>query len=393
MHGNPNVARTALSIPALTALVIVGLSGACVSTVMPAVSAGFVAAYHISGHDVAWISSAELWGLMASTAVGTLIVGRYNWRLLSAVPLAICLVLDLLTTLTHSVEHLVALRLCAGFCEGMVVTVQSAGLGTSSDPVRNFSIFITAMMAMSAAFFVTMPILVSLSPIDGPMCALGLFAICSLIVVPFLPPRAAAAQSPTIAAKVRLVPLILGTASIFVFMVGVGLVWPLMSVIGQQLGIASKDIGWIFGQATIVTLVAVLFGSWLNIRIGRAIPLMAGAAAVLFSVIAISLHQRGLFSLIVVSFLSGWMFSFPYYFGLVGQADPIGRASAFGMSVQFLGLAVGPPIGAMLMGDGAGFGNAELAAALFVVACVLGIAGDRSLRRATAEAPNYLVTQ
>jgi MFS family permease len=159
------------------------------------------------------------------------------------------------------------------------------------------------------------------------------------------------------------------------------------------LGIASKDIGWIFGQATIVTLVAVLFGSWLNIRIGRAIPLMAGAAAVLFSVIAISLHQRGLFSLIVVSFLSGWMFSFPYYFGLVGQADPIGRASAFGMSVQFLGLAVGPPIGAMLMGEGAGFGNAELAAALFVVACVLGIAGDRSLRRATAEAPNYLVTQ
>jgi len=387
---NISVNRSGSGLVRLVALMIVGLSGAVVTTVMPVVTAGFVAAYHISQSGAAWISSAELCGLTASTAVGALLVGRFNWRLLTGLPLIICLALDLLTTLTHSVPLLAALRLGAGFCEGMVVTVQAAGLGTSSNPVRNFSIFITAMMAISFAFFVTMPLLVSLNPILAPMCALGLFAICSLISVPFLPLRAAAAQSHSLAAKVQWTPLILGTLAILLFMIGVGLVWPLMGVIGLQLGVPPKASGLIFGEATIAALFAVLFGSWLHLRFGRALPLIGGACAVLFSVLAVALHQSGLFSLVVLVFLSGWMFSFPYYFGLVGSADPIGRASAFSMSIQFLGLAVGPPIGAMLMGNGSSFENAKLAAVLFVAACVLGIIGDRSLRQAAVKAPSPL---
>ena len=385
MNSDANRSSSSGLVP-LIALMIVGLSGAVVTTVMPVVTAGFVAAYHISQPGAAWISSAELCGLTASTAIGSFLVGRFNWRLLSGVPLIICLALDLMTTLTHAVPLLAALRLGAGFCEGMVVTVQAAGLGTSSNPVRNFSIFITAMMAISAGFFVTMPLLVSLNPIVGPMCALGLFAICSLISVPFLPSRAAAAQSHSMTAKVQPVPLILGMLAILLFMIGVGLVWPLMSVIGLQLGILLKASGPVFGEATIAALFAVLFGSWLHVRMGRVLPLIGSACAVLFSVLAIALHQSGLFSLIVLVFLSGWMFSFPYYFGLVGSADPIGRASAFSMSVQFLGLAVGPPVGAMLMGNGSSFDNAKLAAVLFVAACILGIAGDRTLRQAAVKA-------
>ncbi|WP_330296345.1 MFS transporter [Streptomyces sp. NBC_00503] len=138
--------------------------------------------------------------------------------------------------------------------------------------------------------------------------------------------------------------------------------WGVSGRIGaQQAGLSEVTLGIVFAAALGAGLLGVTAASALGARLGRAVPVGAGTAAIAGCVVLAS-HAHGLGTFAAGEVL--WNAFYPvvlsYAIGLAAALDPRGRWAVLVGSASSLGVACGPVAGSLLA-EGFGFPGMGLA--------------------------------
>jgi len=142
--------------------------------------------------------------------------------------------------------------------------------------------------------------------------------------------------------------------AMFTYFFAQGVIWAYLFLIGVDGGVSEQGVAnglmvsQFFGIAG--AMVPVVFG----IRFGRILPLavgILGGAAILF--LLLEPFNAFLFALIVSVYNFAWNTTHPFLLGAMASFDKNGRVVVYAVAAQMLGLATGPAVGALVLGEGA----------------------------------------
>jgi MFS family permease len=372
----------------IVAMTLVGLAGSSIAIIIPILIDAFSRYRGLDTGAAASVMSGEMLGMTISTALVAPAVRRFDRRLLALLSLVLCAVADVASMApVHGASSLYALRLAAGLGEGGMIAVVAAALGGTAVPARNFAIFVACNMLLSAIMFrIVPPLLVSFG-INGVFGALlvllGIAALALLIFPARVPaPPGGSASGTSVNASPLNMTVLLALIGVLIFFTACGTVWPLMPYFADLLKVPASTVASTLSNATMIGLVAALLATFVGARWGRMVPLVVAAGLLIVCMLAIGGLGASMFALAAALFMGAYMFSTPFYYATLAAADSSGRAVAFSMSVQFLGLTIGPLLGPRLNGYANGMGSIWAGIVLMVVAVAFISAAGAKIRRA-----------
>ncbi|MEU6848260.1 MFS transporter [Streptomyces sp. NPDC046716] len=277
--------------------------------------------------------------------------------------------------LASSVPLVVAGAMLGGFGSGTATAVAATGIAAQKDPHRASTLGLLSVSALAGALYLTIP---RISTGHGlPFAALALTALCVWPATHFLAapagPDNSAAPAPKSPLPYARSGMVLA-AVIVCWSMAQNSLWGVSSRIGtQQAGLSEIAVGSVFAIGLGAGLLGVMGAGALGARLGRAVPIGAGTAAIACC-IALSARADGL-----GSFAAGeiaWNTLYPvvlsYLLGLAASLDPRGRWAVLVGSASSLGTACGPLVGSSLS-QSAGFPTmgAVLAVLLLLLAVPL----------------------
>ncbi|WP_191969508.1 MFS transporter [Neorhizobium galegae] len=373
--------------PAITAMVVMTNLGPLTMLMTPAMIVSYTGTGHFSAGQAATLTSAELAAMTAVMLLTSSVIHRIDRRRWVALGLLLAASAHLASIFVTAYPLLLAIRFVAGAGIGVAYTVAVAALSATAQPDRNFGVSVTANQLAATAVLTTCS-WVGLNHGHGPTLAVVfVFTLLTALGIPWFPRRAPALamaeDSGDVAARATgIVPGLIGLGGMSLFLLGVGMVWPVVGLIAQSHGIASSTVGSALALAGLGGITAGLLVSALGARLGRIIALAIGSSGIAAGVLLLLVAYDG-WTLIMVApiIMFFWMFDIPYYLGAMSVLDGSGRLAVVGSATAPLGLAAGQAITATIVHGSNYTPVIAVSATLFVVALtsvVIGLtAGSR----------------
>jgi MFS family permease len=341
----------------IVALVSLGVSSAMVLLILPLLVAEATDKYGLDSRAAGWIAAADMIG----AAIGMAFIARRLAELDSnrtAFGGASLLIAgNLAAVFAPSVPWLFAVRLLTGFGAGMGLGIANAGLSRTSQPERNIGIYIVAALVSGAVVLRVFPTLSLVQGVDGLFGFLAAVACLPVVLSRFVSlssdrgstvrPDETRWLQPGQSSPLAAVAAIGG---IFTYFIGVGVLWANMQPLGMMRGIDKASIGTALGLASLLGAGGGLGSIVLGTRWGRFWPVSLMFAASLGATGLLELASVGGYFASASLILMGWNFVYPYLIGTLVTVDPTARLVPLAGSMQLLGIALGPALGAALFG-------------------------------------------
>jgi len=344
--------------------------------IMPAIVQGLIDGLGISRSDAGMVGSANVYGAALGALLAVLLVRRLPWRSASCVLLLGLIGIDLLTMLLDKAPALIALRFAHGVTGGMLVGIAYAVIARTEEPDRTFGVLLFVQFGLGGLGVLLLPGLV---PVYGTVvlfATLIAFSAAALAVLWFLPEYPARrvpgpGEAPPTPIAVR--PLALTLLAIFLFQAANMALFPYIISLGETAGLARGFILPTLAASSWVGLIGSGLVVWLSTRYGRLLPLVfaIGLTALGNGALHWSASQT-VFLLANCGVGITWAFVMPYLLGMCASFDASGRIAALGGLCSKLGLASGPLVAALMLGDG-GFGRVINLAVLMLLACIAAV--------------------
>lgn len=337
--------------------------------IMPALVSGLVDGLGFSARDAGLVGSANVYGAAFGALAITFAVARLQWRRTAIALLVLLIAVDLVSRFVITPWPLIALRAAHGFIGGMLVGVAFAVIARTRAPDRVFGVLLLVQFGLGGLGVMTLPRLVPDFGHGVLFMALVAFSAVTLAMVPFLadyPPRgvpaagasaAASTDASAVAAPAGRIAsrpqFALALLALFLFQASNMGLFSYILELGKDAGLAASFVASAVGAATWVGTAGCLLVIVIGTRFGRALPL---AIALAVTVIGLwGLHYAGNATVFVLAnCVTGitWSLVMPYLLGLSAAFDTTGRAAALGGFASKMGLASGPLLGALVLGDG-----------------------------------------
>ncbi|MGW4595715.1 MFS transporter [Streptomyces sp. NPDC004457] len=296
--------------------------------------------------------------LLGSATAGFLLASRVDRtgpRLLARAGLALAALGYGGAALTGAVPAVVAGAVVGGLGSGTVTAVAASGIAGQRDPHRVTTLGLLGVSALAGALYLTIP---HLGPGHGlPLAALALTALAVWPLTGRLSGRGAPAR-PAVGYDRLPHPRsgLLLAASMPCWSLAQNALWGVSGRIGlEQAHLTEVTVGAVFAVALGAGLLGVVGAGALGPRLGRALPIGAGTAAIAGCV------ALGAAATDLPAFAAGeiaWNLLYPvvlsYVIALAASLDPRGRWTVLVGSASSLGTAAGPLAGSALAA-GAGF--------------------------------------
>jgi len=329
--------------------------------IMPALVSGLVAGLGFSARDAGLVGSANVYGAAFGALAITFVVARLRWRRTAVALLALLIALDLVSRFVVTPWSLIALRALHGFIGGMLVGVAFAVIARTRTPDRVFGMLLLVQFGLGGLGVMTLPRLVPDFGHGVLFMALIAFSVVTLAMVPFLadyPPRAvpvAGASTPAApAGRIASRPqFALALLALFLFQASNMGLFSYILELGKGAGLAGSFVASAVGAATWVGTAGCLLVIVIGTRFGRMLPLAIALAVTVAGLWG--LHYAGNATVFVLAnCVTGitWSLVMPYLLGLSASFDTTGRAAALGGFASKMGLASGPLLGALILGEG-----------------------------------------
>ena len=344
------------SMTARTFLAFLASAGLFYVNIMPAIVSGLIEALGFTNQQAGNVASANMYGAAAGALFIVFLIKRINWRVASTIFLSTLIVIDLLSIKLSDPTTLLFVRFLHGFVGGMLVGTGFSLIARTLQPDRTFGVLLFVQFGLGGLGIMFIPGLVPEFGTQVLFYSLVAFSVVTFMMMPFLPDYAIPAkkeqQKQTAGNGIQKLPLILTLATIFLFqaanmglfafIIGLGEYYKLeMGFISTTLGIAS----WL-GLAGAGLVIAI--GS----RFGYLKSVLAG---ITFTALAmwILLYSNVPWIWIVSNCMIGitWGFTIAYLLGLASRFDVTGQMAAMGGFASKMGLASGPVVTAMLLGE------------------------------------------
>jgi len=344
------------SMIARTFLAFLASAGLFYVNIMPAIVSGLIEALGFTNQQAGNVASANMYGAAVGALFIVFLIKRINWRVASTIFLSTLIVIDLLSIKISDPTTLLFVRFLHGFVGGMLVGTGFSLIARTLQPDRTFGVLLFVQFGFGGLGIMFIPGLVPEFGTQVLFYSLVAFSAVTFMMMPFLPDYAISEkkeqQKQTAGNGIQKLPLMLTLATIFLFqaanmglfafIIGLGEYYKLeMGFISTTLGIAN----WLgLAGAGLVIVIGSRFGY-----------LKSVLAGIMFTALAmwILLYSNVPWIWIVSNCMIGitWGFTIAYLLGLASRFDVTGQMAAMGGFASKMGLASGPVVTAMLLGE------------------------------------------
>lgn len=342
-----------LAFIATAGLFYVNLGGAFLSA--------FVDGMGLSREMAGYVTSANKYGAAFGALVATFAIGHITWRKAVTTAFVVMIIIDLLSMQVTDGNTMIAIRFLHGSVGGFSVGIGLSLIGRTKSPDKGFGMLLFVQYGFGSLGIYTVPRMVESLGHSAVFWALICFTSATLLMVPFVTDFAKKAiptegDGSTVKApryKTNMVPFILALAALFLFQASnMGLADYLLEL-GKSVGMKSTEAGDTLALAGIISISGGALVYFIGTKYGRVKPLAIGMLIAAASNYAFH-WSSDLSVYFIANAVAGtmWGFLIPYLLGLVSTFDDMGRMAAFAGFVSKMGLASGPLVAAMIVGEG-----------------------------------------
>lgn len=364
---NGEIARVLLAFLATAGLFYVNI--------MPALVDGLIEGLGFSNREAGLVGSANMYGAAVGALTAVFLVKHINWRSAAVGLLIGLIVIDFTSMMLTSANALIGTRFVHGCVGGMLVGIGFAVISRTTEVDRTFGYLLTIQFGLGGLGIMFLPALVPEFGTRALFMSLIAFSIVTMMMLPFLsdyPPREKKVEGTTRNGSIKLIALALlatflfqaANMGIFAYAIGIGRNAMLeMDFISNVLGVAA----WIaIVGSVLVILLSTRFGR--TVPVGIAIVLTAFSLWLLhFSDIMPGGWETSIYWWSNVLWGICWAFVISYLLGMCSEFDSTGQMAAMGGFASKMGLASGPAVAALVVGDS----NYSLLINMSVVALIL----------------------
>lgn len=311
------------------------------------------AGYHLRPAVAGWIAAAELLALACTASWLGQTIELRNKRRMTLLGVALALVATLGCLSTDHIVLIVALRLLFGVGTGLIAAATNALPASHPNPK---TLFASMQLVLGLIFALSIFAVAAAETVAGRRVVFFVELVVLLILGPasWLLPEGVSSrpESATSRTEHRLPE---GAASSLVALgmmwVAQAALWAFAAEAGAAAGIDSHSLARWLAIAGFTAPVGGAAASVLGDRRGYAVPLIIGYTAQIL--VALAMYCSASRNAYIVGALVNNMtttFTTPYLMGILATVDRTGRAASFGGGAINFGCAVGPALGATLIG-------------------------------------------
>jgi predicted MFS family arabinose efflux permease len=358
-----------LAFLATAGLFYVNLGGAFLSA--------FVDGLGISRESAGYITSANKYGAAFGALLATFIVKYIPWRESAYLTLVTLISVDVLSFSLNDPNVLIIVRFIHGTIGGFLVGLGFSIIARTASPDRVFGMLVAIQYTFGSLGIFTVPKLVGTFGPGAAFGALILFSAITLLMVPFIPDYAKPddnrepSQQSTHKRTIMLAPAALGLLALFFFQSSNMGIADYAIELGKDNGYSIDYLSNILTVANIIAVSGALLVYMIGTKFGRVLPIILGSStAALFTFL---FHWSQLpEAYFLANAVTGvtWAFTVPYLLGLCATFDDRGQVVVFAGFVSKMGLASGPLVAALVVGQGE-FGVIINLATIGLIACAI----------------------
>ncbi|UTW44121.1 MFS transporter [bacterium SCSIO 12696] len=323
---------------------------------MPAMVDGLVEGLGMSNKEAGLVSSANIYGTAFGALAIVFLINKVAWKPISAGLLIALVMADFLSIQLSTADSLMAVRFIHGLISGTLVGVGFAIIARTTEPDRTFGVLLLVQFGLGGLGVMLLPPLVPDYGTAALFLSLITFAVISLFMLVFLPdyPVQETKKNTTTqgnhTSKTKL--LVLTLVTIFLFQAANMGLYAFIIGLGKHFGLNSEFINPTLGIAAwtgiLGSLLVIAFGT----RYGRKLPLLFAVLLTFLGTFALHFSDsKTLFFIANVGVGVTWAFVMPYLFGMCAEFDSNGRMAALGGFASKMGLASGPLVAALVLGE------------------------------------------
>ena len=344
------------SLTARLFLAFLATAGLFYVNIMPTIVAGLIEALEFTNQQAGYVASANMYGAAFGALLIILFIKRMNWQLMSVFFLLALISVDLGSMHVSHPTTLMVVRFLHGFIGGMLVGTGFSVMARTEEPDRSFGMLLIVQFGLGGLGVMLIPGLVPQYGTTILFMSLIAFSVVTLIMLPFLPDYQVGEETKQEKAAahngVRKVPLTLTLASIFFFQAANMGLYAYIIGLGEHYGLELPFISGTLGVAAWLGLAGAGLVVVFSDRLGYLKPLLAG---ILLTVIGTWAYYYSdiHWVWIVANCLIGitWAYTIAYLLGLMSRFDTSGQMAALGGFASKMGLASGPVVAALLLGE------------------------------------------
>jgi MFS family permease len=348
---NSEVARVLLAFLATAGIFYVNI--------MPAIVDGLIEGLGFTNKEAGLVGSANLYGAAFGAFSAVFVVKVIEWRKAAYVLLVVLIVMAFASMLIALPKIMIATRFGHGYVGGMLVGIGFAVMSRTTEVHRTFGYLLTIQFGLGGLGIMYLPGLVPEYGTTALFLSLVAFSAVTLLMVPFLseyprrPLTDVVSGGPSHKGYMAL-----ALAATFLFQAANMAVYAYAIGIGKHAMLEVDFVNKSLGAAAWVAIAGSVFVILLSTRLGRLIPV--SIAIVLTAVGIWSLHYShvnpnswvsSVYWLSNVLVAITWAFVISYLLGICSEFDTTGQMAALGGFASKMGLASGPAIAAMIVGE------------------------------------------
>jgi len=378
--GDPQHRVDVNSRQSIIAIVYLAVVGPCVFILQPGYVQGLVAQLGLTEQQAGYIASWEMFGLATTTVLLSFVSSKVAWRKFTAICILICVLGNLASLGQSEFETLRTIRFFTGLGSGGIISLTFTMMGLTERSDRNFGYIIVWVLTYGAFGLLLMPQAYALVGMNGLLVFFAVFCAVGLAFVRHLPDSGEHIETSGATRHFSMSLKGITLAAILSYNIGIGIVWAYLFLVGLDAGMAEQSVAWALTVSQFLGIAGAFLAVVFEVKLGRLLPLafgvIGGAASVYYLVGDIGGAE---FWIGVCGFNFLWNLSMPYLLATLADFDHRGHIVVHGVSMQFIGYAVGPAIAARLLGFGYDVINTT-AAILFVAAALLLLPGVMAQR-------------
>jgi len=337
-------------------LAFLSTAGLFYVNILPALVDGLITALGFTNQQAGSVASANLYGAAFGALLIVFLIKKLNWQLMAVLLLFGLISIDLISIYVTQANTMIALRFADGFIGGMLVGTGFSVIARTEGPDRTFGVLLFVQFGLGGLGVMTLPGLVDQFGTKALFLTLIAFSTVTLLMLPFLPEykvdEEAAAQRKIDHGKIRVLPLVLTLIAIFLFQAANNSLYAYIIGLGEFFGQQGAMITTTLGVAAWLGLVGAGLVVVISDRFGYVKSLLAGMTVTVVGTWAL-LHSDVGWIWITANCLVGitWAYTISYLLGLVSRFDAAGQMAAMGGFASKMGLASGPAIAGVLLGE------------------------------------------
>ncbi len=335
-------------------LAILESAGILYAALSPVIVTGLAQSGVFSRAEAGYVFSSNMLGTALGGLAVIFFVHRLNWRRASALLLVALIILDLSSAISSAPTALYPLRFFHGLVGGVLIGVSMSVIARTVNPERTVALFIMLQLLTGGVLTLWLtPLLTSIGT-SVIWVSLAGVSLLALLLLPLLGPYAIVNtdtdnSSEFARAPMHYVVLIMlalcvyqtGEMAAFAYVIELGFSYSFDAGFVSSAVAASL---WIGGPAA-------LFVTWWATRSGRLLPFLISAGLMVISVALLLLPLQAAFLAASIGFGVFFSISFPYLMGIASEMDNTGRMGTASGFAGNLGLAAGPAMAGVLLGD------------------------------------------